>query len=180
MMGDSRPVRRLTRIWVASLIVVLVLGFLIGNQRSSRTSVTPFVTLRVIYHDNETQTGGFLVNGNNAGTTEMHTGSATYVFKNPWPFPLKLVFPPIGYAFGGSVPRTPQVNDVKLMPQFCKEPQIIRLEPLTEKRFESPYTITGGSGSFAEHFVFGPAHEEAEDGVFVGEVTSTSEVHPAR
>jgi hypothetical protein len=179
-MGNSRPVGQLTWIWVASLTGVLVLGLLIGRHLSSRHSALTCVSLRIIYHDNQTETGRFVVNGKDAGTTEMHTGSATYVFKNQLPFPLKLAFPPIGYAFGGSVPRTPNVNDVKLMPQFCGEPQIIPLEPFAEKRFESPYVITGGSDPFAEHFVFGPAHEGAEDGVFVGEVISTSEVHPAR
>ena len=139
--------------------------------------MTPFVTLRVIYRDKDTQTGRSIVNGKDAGTTEMHSGSATYVFKNQWPFPMKLAFPPIGYAFGGMDPRTPDVSDVKLMPQFCRKRQIIRLEPFAEMRFESPYTLTG-LGPFVEHFVFGPTREGAEDGVFVGEVASTSDVHP--
>ena len=86
------------------------------------------------------------------------------------------MFPPVGYAGGGLVPRTPQVNDVKNMPAFCRKPQIITLPPMGQKSFESSYVFTGSD--IVERFVFGCPSEKAEDGIFVGEVDSTSEIHP--
>jgi len=134
------------------------------------------ITLRVIYQDKETQSAETVVNGQRGANTEFHSGTATYVFKNNLLVPLKLMFPPIGYAGGGMVPRTPQVNDVKNMPAFCQKPQIITLPPIGQKSFESPFTFTGGS-DLVERFVFGCPSEKAEDGIFVGEVDSTSEIH---
>jgi hypothetical protein len=158
--------------------VFFVLGaiLLVGCNRPANSPMTPPITLRVIYQDKETQSAETVINGKQGATTELHSGSATYVFKNELPIPLKLMFPPIGYAGGGLVPITPHVNDLKNMPAFCQKPQIVTLPPMGQQSFESSYTFTGTNP--VEHFVFGCPSEGAEDGIFVGEVDSTPEMHP--
>jgi hypothetical protein len=160
----------------ATVIFVLTATLLGGCQRSANT-MTPCISLRVIYHDKETQSAETVFNGEQGASVEVHSGTATYVFKNNLPVPMKLMFPPIGYAGGGLVPRTPHVNDVKTMPSFCRKQQIVTLPPLGEQSFESPYLFTGGK-DIVEHFVFGCPTEGAENGMFVGEVDSIPEVHP--
>ncbi len=147
----------------------------VGCHRSATNSMCPAVTLRIVYRDSETHMAETVFNGKSGADCEVHVGVATYVFKNNLPIPLKLVFPPIGYAGGGAVQRTPQVNDVKSMPTFCQKPQTVTLPPNGQQSFESPYTFTGPSSSLVEHFVFGCPSQDAEDGIFVGQVDSIPE-----
>ena len=160
----------------ATVCFVLAAVLVAGCQRSANSPMTPCITLRVIYHDKETIPAETTFNGKQGATTEAHEGTATYIFKNNLPIPLKLMFPPIGYAGGGLVPRTPQVNDVKNMPAFCQKPQIVTLPPSGEQSFESSYAVIGTNP--VEHFVFGCPSEGAEKDIFVGEVDSTPEMHP--
>jgi hypothetical protein len=176
-MMDLQSLRRSNWIWAVPITLALVFGLLVGYRLSPRSSVTPCVTLRVVYHDRVTDVAGTVFNGNQGGNEEFHQGSSTYVFKNQLPIPVKLMFPPIGYSFGGLIPITPQVVDVAQMPAFCQEQQIVQLGPLAEQSFESSYTITGTNP--IEHFVFG-CPRDGEKGVFVGDVASTPEIHAAK
>ena len=81
MMSLFCALRRSTWIWVATLIGASVLGLFIGHRLPARSSGMPCMALRVIYHDGTTETGRAVFNGKDEGATELHAGSATYVFK---------------------------------------------------------------------------------------------------
>ena len=65
------------------LVVVFLLAavFVVGCHRPATSPMSSYITLRVIYQDNETQTGETVVNGQRGANTEFHSGTATYVFK---------------------------------------------------------------------------------------------------
>ena len=124
------------------------------------------ISLTIAYRDKEVIAG--------AGGGEMHSGTATYVFKNNSPIPVKIVFPPQGYTSGGVVPITPQCSDTANMPKFCSAPQAIDFAPFAEKRFTGEYNITSAHGDtpLVERFVFGPAADRNLKNVVVDYVES--------
>ena len=125
------------------------------------------ISLHVNFNDEQTGSG-------------YHSGTAVYTFRNEFLKPVKLVLPPVGYTYGGLAPITPQCTDHARMPTFCEPARIIELKPNEAQSFESKYNLVGPEGRAVEHFVFGPAKEADTNDVFVGEVVSTSVIHPAR
>jgi hypothetical protein len=138
--SSSRLSRHLV-LWSVGISVVLFLALILLGHRFTRTDwetngIHP-VALRVSYLDDKTFSGESGI---------FHQGIATYTFKNTIPLPVKFAFPPIGYVFGGEVPFTPQCNDIERMPEFCREAQVIELEPNAERQFQARYTITTNKG----------------------------------
>jgi hypothetical protein len=173
-MDRSPKVRQIA--WIAALAAMFVVGMLLGaNRHRSGGERHSAVTLRVLFQDRLTQPGESVFNGASGGAVEFHQGKATYVFKNTLPLPVKLVFPPIGYTFGGEVSITPQCVDLARMPSFCQEPQTVEFPPGGERRFESSYAFSGDDP--VQYFVFGCPAENREDRIFVGEITAVSEIH---
>ena len=172
-------------IYIGAMILTVPLALAIGlylghQQRSSYPTSTPYLSLHVTYSDNTSLDDTSMFNGHQGGNSELHQGTANYVFKNHLPFPIKIIFPPIGYTFGGMVQITPQVTNLEAMPSFCQKKQIVQIEPGREVQFDSRYAIlcpaNQSNPSAVSNFVFGCLGAEGEKDVFVGEVTSTSEM----
>ncbi len=90
------------------------------------------ISLHVTYRDKE------IIPGEQG---EAHAGVATYVLKNHWPTPMKIIFPPIGYTSGAEFPLTPFCCDVQRMPEFCRAARVIELAGFAERSFTAGYTI---------------------------------------
>ena len=139
-MNCSKIVRAFYRPgFVVVVVILLCCMTLVLLDRSGRKNfpenlIHP-ISLKIIYRDKEVISGP---SGN------LHSGTATYIFKNRFPFPVKLVFPPISCAFGGSIPLTPQCNDPKYMPECFQKSQLIEFPPNSERRFTSEYNISIG------------------------------------
>jgi hypothetical protein len=145
----------------------LVIGFGHGHGGSS---ITHPVALRVVYRDTECYPG--------EGGGAAHEGTATYVFKNTLPVPVKFAFPPIGYVSGGLVPFAPQCSDVEHMPEFCRTAQIVELEPFGERHFESRYLILTAARNPrppSTQFIFGMPAGSPEKRLIVDAVQSAGD-----
>lgn len=136
-----------------------------GGEKPAKNIIHP-ITLTVAYQDKEVIAS--------EGGGELHSGTATYVFKNQLPIPVKLVFPPLGYTSGGGVPITPNCSDATQMPEFCRAAQVIEFAPFAEKQFTSKYSIFSARGvaPLTARFVFGPAADRNQKGVVVDCVES--------
>jgi hypothetical protein len=123
------------------------------------------VALQIVYWDEEVIFGQ---------QEEQHVGIATYTFKNCLPIPIKIVFPPLGYTSGTTLPTTPYCNAPQRMPNFANAPRIIELAPFAERRFSAGYDIACARGSAPppERFVFGPSANNDQKGVIVDAVVS--------
>jgi hypothetical protein len=166
---NLQPSQRTFCVWLATVVLLIVVA--IAYQPPRSVPAVRIISLHVDFNDNQTKTGG---------GAEFHQGNAVYKFRNEYLEPIKLAFPPIGYTFGGVVPLTPQCTDHSRMPTFCLPARIIELKLGESQTFESKYTLSGPAGSPVEHFVFGPASDPDTKNVFVGEIISTSRIHPAR
>ncbi len=128
------------------------------------------ISLAIAYRDKE-EIGAV------EGGGEAHEGTATYVFKNNLPVPVKLVFPPLGYTAGGVMPLAPHCSDATQMPEFCRTAQIIEFAPFAERQFTSGYVTISARGAAppTARFVFGPASDRDMKHVVVDYVESVGQ-----
>ncbi len=181
---NRRPCGKTTVL--SGTLILAIVGCVGCNARSTASMLHP-VSLNITYRDKEIIQGAGGDSHSGTGThvfgegMELHEGTATYVFKNQLPIPVKIVFPPIGYASGGFVPITPQCCDATNMPEFCRTAQVVEFAPGAERRFTSKYAIASARGAAppVERFVFGPAADREQKGVLVDCVESAGKFEKA-
>lgn len=151
-------------LFLAWTVVVALFGSHAIPRRSQECLAPPFppVSLEIVYGGESEE----LIDDN----IFQYSGTAHYTFRNRWPFPVTLAFPPIvSYTSGeNSQQGLPFPNKERSLPEFAKEQREVVIPAGESITFSSDFNHICNKNHFPKMyraFVFGPPQSPCENPV---------------